>query len=144
MSEFIETTLTGALQALEDRRRRIQPLLDEVRELDKAIREQRKLLAKFGANGKTAQRPPLHAVDGAPARPPREGTNADRILKLLTEHPRGLNTAVIGREADVAAGSLNSVLGDLEAKGLVTKVGRGFWKIADELGQGDAAAAPVG
>jgi hypothetical protein len=133
MSEFANEVLARSLGELRGRRAKLEQFLAEAGELDIAIREMEKVCRKVGATAPAGPR----AVDGprtaAPrgGGPPKEGTNAHRALNCLRDHPRGLNTSVIGREANIASGSVSVVLSELADSGAIVKVGRGFWRIAN-------------
>lgn len=132
--------LQEALRQIGDRRRKLEPFVDELKDIEIVDRDLRRTVAKLKKRGgqATVARPnqSFGAIvpNGGGAEPSgsdvKEGTNRERILHVLADHPNGASGAQVGARADVPSGSMYTVLNDLMRDGLITKVGRGFYRLS--------------
>jgi hypothetical protein len=162
--DFAKERMTDTLNAMRARREQLQVFIDEAEHLDVAIKEQEGALERFDKKRplmreydaeQLAARP---ARDSRPVPPAREtpaalppsrrrgtsptpGTNLDRAVRLLKEHPRGLNTSVIARQCQIPNGSISVVLTEGVDRGLLIKVGRGFYRVKAEQDAAEPVAA---
>jgi hypothetical protein len=82
--------------------------------------------------------------DGEGDDEPRRGTNADRILRLLREHPeQAFRPTDIAERLDIPAGSIGPTLGRLRERGRVEH-NEPYWILSDHEQATDAATGHAG
>lgn len=139
-SDFVTKGLKGVLREAEGRRQAIKPAYVEYTELEKDIKELRKQIGKREGQAGTAE---ARDADGPLApqpqpRDPNQPTNADRVIEVLKEFPMGLSVTDIARKAEMPPNSTGAIMDKLMKKGSVTRLGRGFYRLAR---QNEAASA---
>jgi hypothetical protein len=112
--------LETALTELEARRAKLAPLLAEADQLDTAIEEQRRAVARVRGEGKFAPRPTAWL--------PGADSDAGRALAALRSHPRGLALPVLARVSEVPAASLSGILPRLVQAGLAIRPAKDFYR----------------
>ena len=106
----------GALRRLLDRRAELEPVLDQARRLDRAISEQRRVIAR---------------LRGAKSSRPGRDSDAGRVLALLEQHPRPVSLESVARTFDWERDHRTSrALSRLVAGGWAERIRQGVYRAA--------------
>lgn len=118
------------LGELTERQRKLEPLIDEVALLKRAIRDVNALLLRLEGSHDGSK-------SGQRGRPwvPAANTQAAEILKLVRSHERGLHAVVVARQLEIKPSNAEGLLCRLLKAGYVERPAPGFYKIT--------AAAPT-
>jgi hypothetical protein len=134
----VSEVLQETLRQLSERRRKLEPFVDELAELDIVERDLRKTVDKLNKRG--GGRAPRSAA-AAPAEA-RTGTHRERTLAVLGEHPQGLSGARIAELAGIQGQQIYPLLAGMASDGVIEKVGRGFYRLVRDV-EGDGVSADL-
>lgn len=131
-----------ALRELDERERKLEPLLAEATAVKRAIKDITALLLRLEGThdgSKTGRRTKPWV--------PAPNSQAGEILNMLREHERGLHTKVVARELDAPLKTVDTMLCRLLKAGYLERPAPGFYKLAanapteDEIRERQVASA---